>query len=208
MSKENPNIGFLIPTTGRKTLANVLRSLYGQFGHGHDKIYLYFDGPNFTEVGPEFFQPEQELYGNDLIITILPENLGYYGHGIRNTYQDKLQTDYIHHMDDDDMYCNNIIPTVRSDLRTWYGKLLIYRFRAHGGGIVGGSDNFNCGFVGTPAGMIPNNPSIFGRWTEGYGGDSDFYVQTRDKIGRGNVVYRQTLIVLTRPHVYGFGGNS
>jgi hypothetical protein len=204
MSQENPNITFFIATTGRKTLANTLRSLYGQFGHGLDVIEVFFDGPNFTEVGPEFFQPEQDLYGNDLKFHVLTENLGCYGHGVRNAYQGTFQSDYIHHMDDDDMYCPDVIPSVRSDMKTFYGKLLIYKFRAHGGGITGGTNNFTCGFVGTPAGLIPNRPEIFGRWVEAYGGDAEFYTQTRDKIGWNNVVYRDRKIVLTRPHVYGY----
>jgi hypothetical protein len=204
MNKDNPSICYFIPTLGRKTLTNTLRSLYGQFGHSLDKIEVFFDGSNFTEVGPDYFQSEQDLYGSDLIFHVLDHNLGCYGHGIRNTYQGTFQTDYIHHMDDDDMYANNVIPSIRSDLRTWYGKMIIYKFRAHGGGIVGGSDDFRHGFVGTPAGLIPNRPEIFGHWVEAYGGDADFYSQTRDKIGKGNVVYKNRIIVLTRPHVYGY----
>lgn len=204
MDRNNPSITFFIPTTGRKTLTNTLRSLYGQFGHGLDRIEVFFDGPNFTDARPEYFESELELYGNDLKFHILDQNLGSYGHGIRNKYQSTLTTDYIHHMDDDDMYMGDVVKHMRSDIRANYGKMIIYKFRAHGGGIVGGSDNFQYGFIGTPAGLIPNRPEIFGRWVEAYGGDADFYSQTRDKIGRGNVVYKDRLIVLTRPHVYGY----
>src|SRR4030042_4283642 len=122
MNKDNPSIGYLIASIGHSTLTNTLRSLYGQFGHGHDKIYLYFDGK--CDAGFNYFQSEYDLYGSDMIVTMLPENLGCYGHGIRNTYQDKCTTDYIHHMDDDDMYVGNVVPGIRNDLRTFYGKMI------------------------------------------------------------------------------------
>jgi len=203
MSRENPSITFFIATIGRKMMANIIRSLYGQFQHGHDKIEVFFDGPNFQECGPEYFKAEQDLYGEDLRMHVLPENLGCYGHSIRNVYQRSFHTDYIHHADDDDQYIEGCMPQVRTDLIENYGKLSIYKFM-NSDGIRWRIPKLEHGNVGTPSGMIPNRPEIMGWWGEWAGGDAYFYETTRDKIGAHNIIFKDTLIYKIRPHVYGW----
>jgi hypothetical protein len=202
MSIVRPSITFFIATTGRSTMRNTLRSLYGQFDHGVDKIEVFFDGPNFTDAGPEYFQPEKDLYGEDLIFHVLPENLGCYGHCIRNKYQGSFHTDYIHHCDDDDSYYENIIPSVKTDLRNNFGKLLIYKFR-NVDGIRWNKPVIQHGNIGTPSGMIPNYPELMGWWGEWHGGDANFYETMRDKIGNDNIIFKDLVIYRVRPHVYG-----
>jgi hypothetical protein len=204
--RDNPSITFLVATNGKKTLRNVLRSMYGQFFHGLDKFEVYFDGPDFAEVGPEYFRDELNLYKvGDLNFHVLPENLGYWGHGIRNTYQKTFTTDYIHHIDDDDCYIENVMPRVHKDLKDNYGKILMYRFRNKGVPYPQWDDpEIRCGNIGTPSGMIPNNPNIMGEWGYFYGGDAQFYEQTRDKIGTENIVWKTLEIVKLRPHLSGW----
>jgi hypothetical protein len=202
MSEINPSITFFIATIGKKTLTMVLRSLYGQFNHRVDKIEVFFDGPNFQEVGPEYFKSEQDLYGEDLRMTVLPQNLGCWGHSIRNTYQKTFSTDYIHHADDDDYYVEGALHSVREDLRNHFGKLILYQFR-NSDGIRWKDRTIEHGNLGTPNGMIPNRPEIMGTWGEWAGGDAHFYATTADKIGHGNIVWMPTVIYAIRPHVYG-----
>lgn len=203
MNIVNPSITFFIATIGRKTMTNTLRSLYGQFNHGRDKIEVFFDGPNFREVGPEYFQPEKDLFGEDLTFHVLPENLGCFGHCIRNVYQGTFNTEYIHHCDDDDNYIENILPQVRNDIKENFGKLLIYKFM-NSDGIRWRTQDITHGNVGTPSGLIPNCPEIMGHWGEWAGGDAHFYETTRDKIGMYNIVFKDTVIYRIRPHVYGW----
>lgn len=202
MNKDNPSIGFLIASIGQKTLTNTVRSLYGQFAHGHDKIYLYFDGR--CDAGFDYFKAEYALYGEDMIVTMLPKNLGYWGHGIRNEYQDLCTTDYIHHSDDDDMYADGVVPSIRNDLIEHYGKMIIYRFRHPSGAILWQTPIITGGQIGTPSGLIPNRPEIFGHWKEAYGGDASFYEETQQKIGKENIIFKDRIIYLTKPHIYGY----
>lgn len=202
MSIENPSITFFIATIGRRTLKNCIRSLYGQFNHGVDRIEVFFDGPNFYDADPAYFKPEQDLYGEDLIMHVLPENLGYWGHAIRNAYQNTFHTDYIHNCDDDDYYPEAALLRVRSDIQQHYGKLLMYKFR-NSDGIQWHVKNIQHGNVGTPTGMIPNRPEIMGEWGYGNGGDYVFYLTTQDKIGKNNIVWIDHIIYKIRPHVYG-----
>ena len=202
MSQANPSITFLIATSGRKTLRDTVRSLYGQFNHGIDKIEVFFDGPP-VEVGPNYFYAEEQLYNGDLTLHQLPDNLGYWGHAIRNKFQKTFKTDYVHHGDDDDQYAEAVMFRVRNDLRDNFGKLLLYKFR-NSDGIVWTRPEFYFGNLGTPSGMIPNNPDIMGEWGLYGGGDFQFYEETRDKIGIENIIWKDLIIYKIRPHVYGW----
>lgn len=193
MSKECPSITYFLCTIGKRKMTNIVRSIYGQFIRGHDKIAVFFDGPNFAEVGPEYFQSEWDLYGEDISYTVLPQNLGFWGHGIRNLYQTTFSTDYIYNIDDDDQMIEGIIPSVRSDLATHYGKIIIYKIQARGG-LIWNSPTLAYGNVGTPSGFIYNNPKIMGHWGEWYGGDYEFYRSTAEKIGMENIIFDKKII--------------
>jgi len=202
MSIRNPSITYLIASTGRETLKDTLRSLHGQFAFGLDKVNLYFDGK--CEKGLEFFKEELDMFGEDISYKVLDETLGYWGHGVRNKYQYECSTDYIHHMDDDDIYCEGCIPHVRSILKENYGKVIIFKFRTHGGRIVWSSKAIQSAEVGTPSGFIFNRPEIMGTWNFHYGGDYSFYEEVKEKIGMENLVFHELLIVKTRPKDYGY----
>lgn len=200
MSIRNPSITYFIASTGRETLKDTLRSLHGQFGFGLDKIRLYFDGE--TNIDP--FSEEFEMFGKDISVLASSDKLGYWGHGIRNKYQDWCSTDYIHHMDDDDIYSEGCIPTIRSELQSNYGKVLICKFRTLGGRVIWNKKDILFGEVGTPSGFIFNRHEIFGTWGYGYGGDFQFYKDVQDKIGKENLVFSETVVVKTRPAEYGY----
>lgn len=203
MSRDNPSITFFIATLGRSTLLNTLHSLFGQFGFGVDCIKVFVDGP--PQVDMTIFNDISTMYNDispgSLEFIYLPENLGYWGHAIRNKYQCEFNTDYIHHADDDDIYSPHIIPQVRSDLKSNYSKLVMYKFKNSGGGIIGNKKKIIHGDVGTPSGLIPNNPKIMGEWGLFHGGDFAFYENTQRKIGKSGIVYIDRLIYICRPHL-------
>lgn len=202
MSIRNPSITYLITTVGEETLQQTLRSLYGQFGFGLDKVLLVFDGKminHFTK-----FDDEVKMYGDSIEVAILDKNLGFWGHGIRNKYQHTCDTDYIHHMDSDDVYSPDVIKKVRQDLRENYGKLVIYKFRSDNNRVVWETPKLAFAQVGTPSGLIPNRKEIFGNWGYFYGGDFQFYQQVAENIGNENIVFKPDIIVKTKPHIYGY----
>ena len=202
MSIRNPSITYLITSIGKPTLKDTLRSLHGQFASGLDKVHLYFDGPCTNDSSQ--FQEEIDMYGSDIQVVTLETNLGYWGHGIRNKYQTMCPTDYVHNMDDDDIYVNSCIPNVRNELRTSYGKVVICKFRTLGSRIIWSKPKLIFGEVGTPSGFIFNRPEVFGTWGLQYGGDFQFYEQIQDNIGKENLVFKDILVVKTRPEEYGY----
>jgi hypothetical protein len=175
--------------------------LQGQFRYGLDKVRLYFDGEPTIPV--EYFKEELSMFNIDIFWAVSPK-LGYWGHGIRNTYQTDCTTDYIHHMDDDDIYSEGVIPGIRQELKANYGKVLICKFRTLGDTVIWKNPSIQFGQVGTPSGFIFNRPEIFGFWGYEYGGDFNFYKEVEEKIGKENLVFNPTVVVKTRPQVYGY----
>lgn len=203
MSIKNPSITYLITSTGRESLKETLRSLYGQFAFGLDKVRLYFDGG--SDYSLETFTEEFSMFGHDnIFVAPLHDKFGYWGHGLRNSFQSHCFTDYIHHMDDDDIYCEGAIPQVRNQLKSHYGKVIICKFRADGGRIIWKKKDIIFGEVGTPSGFIFNRPEIMGTWGLEYGGDFAFYDEVKNRIGKENLVFSDTLIVKTKPRIYGY----
>jgi hypothetical protein len=192
------SICFLIASIGKPTLTNTLRSLYGQFAHGNDHILVYFDA--MCVAGWDYFQSERELYGDDLEMIMLPENLGCWGHGIRNKYLREIpqKYTYIHNMDDDDHYNEGVLFQVRADIVNNPDKLLLYKFRNHNGIVVWQHPQIAHGNIGTPSAILPNKPELFGTFGMGYGGDADFYHQTAEKFGMENIVFKDLEIVRCR----------
>jgi hypothetical protein len=192
------SICFLIASIGKPSLKNTLRSMYGQFDW-NDKFLVYFDGR--CDAGIDYFRDEQDLYGANLEMIMLQENLGYWGHGIRNKYLpliDKKFT-HIHNMDDDDGYNEGVFFRVRNDIINNPDKVLIYKFKNHNGITVWQNQSLVHGNIGTPSGIFPNKPELFGRFSEGYGGDAEFYIQTCNNFGMENVIFKDLEIVRCRP---------
>ena len=202
MSQESPSITYFIATTGRPSLENTVRSLYGQFGWGIDKIKIFVDGPQPKNL--DFMGVVSEMYNDrdpgSLEIVHLDENLGFWGHGIRNKYQTTFATDYVHNMDDDDAYVDGHIPLIRNKLSQNFGKVLICKFKSSGNRVVWQNKIVKFGEIGTPSGLIPNRPEVFGEWGYEYGGDFKFYSEVQNHIGKENIVFTDLLIVNTRPH--------
>lgn len=202
MSISNPSITYLITSTGRETLKDTLRSLYGQFAFGLDKIRLYFDGG--FDYSLETFSDEFALFGEDIFVAPLLENLGYWGHAIRNQFQSHCSTDYIHHMDDDDIYVEGSLFKIRELMKANYGKVILAKFRADGGRVVWKKHSIEYGEIGTPSGFIFNRADIAGTWALRHGGDYLFYKEVEDNIGKENLVFADVLVVKTKPRVYGY----
>lgn len=189
-----PSISFLITSIGRPSLKATLQSLVGQVIPGLDRIYVIFDGKC---EGLDIFE-EYKTFGGDLHLIIHPENLGMYGHGIRNFYQTRLEGDYIHHMDDDDTYLPGTIAQVREAMLANPRKIILVKFYGPGGNLVGDKHLIHSGEVGTPSGFFPNRPDKFAPWPMWYGGDGKFYEDTVRNLN-DQFVWTDIILLRTTP---------
>lgn len=201
-----PGITFFITTIGKSTLNNTIRSLYGQMSWGNDKIKVFFDGMCLSDksIFYETFDLFNNTYKGSLEFIYEPKNLGFWGHGLRNKYMSSFDTDYIACGDDDDIWADSVLPKIRTDISNNPNKLLLYKFRSINKNVIWNTREIKHGNIGTPSGLIPNKPEIFGEWGYFHGGDAQFYEQTANKIGNRNIVWKDTIIYLVRPDIYGY----
>jgi hypothetical protein len=195
-------ISFLITTICRPTLWNTLNSLVPIALPG-DRIYLAVDAGWSDKVQAQV-QNYADIARCPIDVMVEPEPLGYWGHALRNKYQKYLQGDYIHHMDDDDIYISNL-KAVRELMWKFPGQPIISRFMVKPGfpawsrpGAVSWSN------VGTPSGFIPNEPDKFGYWRYVHGGDFSFYFETLLNFGFEKTIWIDEFTVRCRPHEYGY----
>jgi hypothetical protein len=180
------SLSILITTIGRPTLKRQINSLLPQL-LGGDRIYIAIDGPYTLDLDLDVCEHPQ------IIILNHPKTLGFWGHGLRNYYQNQLEGDFILHGDDDDMYTDTALSIIRQAIFN-YGDLVdlfifqMFRQTSPSGqdsqlNLIPRNDVLVSGNIGTPCGVIRNRPELFGTWGLYYGGDFDFYLETANNFG-------------------------
>ncbi len=92
------SLGILIASTNRESLMDLIKCIKKDISED-DRVLIVFDG-----VSPDDAILKECELDSRIEIKIEPNKLGFYGHPIREKYQSYFETDYIHNMDDDDMY--------------------------------------------------------------------------------------------------------
>jgi len=149
-------ISFIVPTTGRPSLARTLASIECLVG---DEILIVGDGINAS--GP-FIRNVQCPRGND------------WGHTERNVAQTQARGQYIAHIDDDDWYMPGTRALMQDAIQQALGRPILFRMRFPCGITLWREQKVYCGNVGTPMFLIPNRPTMFGTWGSFVGGDCGF----------------------------------
>ena len=169
------SISVLISTIGNDSLIDMLNSLKHQLSE-NDYLYVISDGFDYHEEVKNIIS-NFNGYVCNLKVIYENENLGYWGHGVRNKYQKQLKGDYILHADDDDIYINGSIDRIKESISENNGKMLLFKFYHN----YSKNEYFwrvpvlMLNNIGTPCGAIPNIPEKMGTWGYRYGGDFDFY---------------------------------
>jgi len=189
-----PSIAIIAPTIGRKFLKRAIASIAAQGLTDQDQVFFVGDGPQprvaeyFKTLPPQFIYmdgPETKDYGNAQRNHVLD------GHFVT--------ADVISWMDDDDIYAAGAFSAIRADALAHPGKVLLYRFRHHGGGLVWTTRGH---VVKTQIGghciVAPNN-SRLGRWGADYCGDFDFIWSTLKNYAPNEAVWIDRCIAYQRP---------
>jgi len=141
----------------------------------NDHLYVIVDGEQYHEQSRNIL--EKYHFSCNFHIIYHDKNEGHAGHALRNIYQDNLKGDYILHADDDDAYENDSFEYVRKIIANDPNKLYIFQMYS-AGLMVPISHNIKLNNIGTPCGVIPNIPHLFGKWEYKRGGDYSFYNET------------------------------
>jgi hypothetical protein len=195
-----PTFHILIATGGRNTLCNMLNSLKNELTNT-DAITIVFDGDNAkakSEISPEWF------IGHKAHINIIEQspNLGFWGHGIRNKYQNILypKCTFIMHADDDDEYIPGSFDKLRKlciDSKTLYIARMQRISKKDDIPVdiipaINKSKLIELGNIGTPNGIIPTEIAQKGEWGNFYGGDWHYYNGVKDFAN--NIVFLDVII--------------
>jgi len=162
-----PSFHILIATINRPTLQRMLNSLLPQLTKV-DHVTIVFDG--FLNI------PKVNLTHAKCIVHQFcePTRLGFWGHGIRNKYANRLEkTDFVMHADDDDSYLPNAFAELRS--RCIHNESLYIAKMKLGNRIVPEGKFIKQNHIGTPNGIIPHKFNMLSTWKSFNGGDGEFY---------------------------------
>lgn len=155
-------ISFLVPTIGRRTLTNTLKSIEARPG---DEIVLVGSIP-------------EDYIGTVLSLSklrYLPCQPGHdWGHTERNYAMPLCRGQYIAHIDDDDVYAPGARAEMEDAIKVARGRPIIFRMRYPNGVTLWRETTIQCGNVGTPMFLTPNSPTKFGTWGPFVGGDCHF----------------------------------
>ena len=168
--KKKKSINILISTLGKKSIFRTLISLKDQLRE-EDFLTIIFDGVN-TNIDIITLFTKQNFKCNVNII-FEKEQQGFWGHGIRNKYNN-LQGDFIHHSDDDDEYLPDAIDNIKN---ICINNDIIYIFKIirENGEVIWKNKEIKINKISTQSGIIPNHINKEGYWELKYGGDFDFY---------------------------------
>ena len=160
----------LIATIGKKTIFKMLESLKEELLE-NDYLTVIFDGTNNNyDIIKSYIDKN---FNCKIKLIIEKENLGFWGHGIRNKYQE-LEGDFIYHCDDDDM----IIPGTFNKFRKICihdDTIYIFKIKTENNQLIWKEKNIQLMNISTQSGVIPNKINKQGFWKLKYGGDYDFY---------------------------------
>lgn len=162
----------LIATIGKTSILTILNMLKKQL-EKDDFLTIVFDGPKYlnnSKIINEFCKN-----GFKCIVKIIVEekNLGYWGHGIRNKYNN-LEGDFIYHIDDDDILCDDTFYNIRKHCNN-LNYVYIFKITLENGMIVWKKPILQYAKISTQSGVIPMHINKEGYWHLKYGGDFDFY---------------------------------
>jgi hypothetical protein len=172
--KPNKKYSFhvLLTTIGKNSIFNIL-SMLGKQLISIDYLTIVYDGINNT-LNIEQVKNFVKLFQANIKIIVEKENLGYWGHGIRNKYNN-LEGDFIYHVDDDDILFDDTFDNIRKhckDINTIY----LFKIMLENGKIIWKKKDFIYSTISTQSGIIPSHINKNGYWELKYGGDFDFYV--------------------------------
>jgi hypothetical protein len=171
-------ISVFITTIGRPTLNKMLLSLVNELTE-KDTLYIFIDGKDNETNSKLIINEIINSFVCEVIITVEDTPLGYWGHGLRNKYQSQLKGDYIMHADDDDAYIEGSFNKIREKINNSVNDDVIFYYKFYTNFLhktfVWNHPRLSFGNIGTPSGIIPNKPDLFGEWGYIHGGDYNFY---------------------------------
>jgi glycosyltransferase involved in cell wall biosynthesis len=179
-----------MPTIGRESLADSIRSINSQLGP-LDELIVISDGP--SELARRLAETSDRRY----VYLETPGRMSDWGGTPRNIGIMRARGQYLSFMDDDDIYLPGAFDAIRRAAINTPSVPLIFRMK-HRGGVIWKDPALRSGNVSSQMFAVPNVKGRVGRWTSRYAGDYDFIAHTVE-LCQGAVIFREEVIAeLTR----------
>jgi glycosyltransferase involved in cell wall biosynthesis len=185
----HPSLSIIIPTAGRPTLATTLETLAPQL-HTEDQVLVVGDG--------------EQLSTRRLVAGLPSPPWQYFEHGpTRDTGRSQREFaiaratgDYLCFMDDDDVFTDGALDTIRARARAHPRRLMMFRMEDRFGTILWQVRQVAYANVSGHMLVVPNLAGKVGRWDKN---DFEFIVQTVAL--QGEPVWLEDIIAVLRPHL-------
>ena len=171
--KDEHNIDYsihvLMATIGKDSIFNILKCLKNELKE-NDYLTIVFDA---SKNNYEAVINYVKNINAKVKIIYEEENLGYWGHGIRNKHNE-LKGDFVYHIDDDDVIIEGSFNKVRKiikDKETMY----IYKIISEKNEVIWKKREIKLNEISTQSGFIPTKFNNKSKWLYKYGGDFNFY---------------------------------
>lgn len=185
------SITVVVATLGRETLRATLES-FGDQLHTDDVVHVCMDGRN--DLVRRLCEEMSERYFGRWFYHE-GDNLGYWGHAIRNELLPIVATDLVWHIDDDDVAAPGALAAMRGMEATWTVFRMKFMEGSHANGITCWRwKRVARGDIGTP--MIVAPPSK-ARFDLEYGGDIAYAKGLLEEFGEP--AWDERVIALIRP---------
>lgn len=161
----------LLATIGKDSIFKILSMLKEQLNKD-DYLTIVFDGKDKSKNIQSVIDYCLN-FNCHINIIVENDNLGYWGHGIRNKHNN-LPGDFIFHIDDDDVIFDDTFDIIR---KYCVNENIIYIFKImlENNGIIWKKKVIEYANISTQSGIIPTKINKDGYWALKYGGDFDFY---------------------------------
>lgn len=186
-----------LTTIGRPVLKQQLESIVEQL-LPTDRLYIAIDGIQYHDSFNKIYEEFKNKFKCKVYIIYEKDNLGYWGHGLRNKYQKQLEGDYILHADDDNFYTCDAFKYIRAAVNQ-KNKLYIFQVSFKNSNTPLGP-TIQYKYIDTGSGIVANIPEKMGRWENIFGGDYFFYKSTSELFGKENIIYVPELIYILCPN--------
>jgi hypothetical protein len=183
--KKDFSFHVLLTTIGKPSIFNILKMLGEQLNE-IDYLTIVFDA-NINNL--DNIKKYVENFKCKVNIIVEDNNLGYWGHGIRNKHNN-LEGDFVFHVDDDDILLDDSFTHIRKHCKDT-NIIYIFKIMLKTNKIIWKTKNLIYSQISTQSGIIPTQFNKNGYWELKYGGDFDYYVNLSLKY---NILFIDKLI--------------
>jgi glycosyltransferase involved in cell wall biosynthesis len=179
------NLSIIVPTIGRQTLSETLKSILKQVSPD-DEVLVIADGEQ-----PDAERIAKPFGGRVTYLEYGPTR--DFGHSQRNYAMGIAKNGYLAFMDDDDVYVDGALGTIKEAIEANADRPLMFRMHFLDK-IIWRRPVLEIGNVSTQMFIVPNARERLAKWESHHVGDFVFFWNTLELWPAGALIWREEII--------------